>query len=99
MTIRREDVERIAELARLEVPESRMERMAAELSAVLDFVTALNRLDLAGYTPTGFAPAGVPLREDEVNGRRLSTEDALAMAPQTEGGFFLVPPVVENLNP
>jgi len=99
MTIRREDVERIAELARLEVPESGMERMAAELSAVLDFVTALNRLDLKGYTPTGFAPAAGPLREDEVNGRRLSTEDALAMAPQTEGGFFLVPPVVENLNP
>jgi aspartyl-tRNA(Asn)/glutamyl-tRNA(Gln) amidotransferase subunit C len=99
MTIRREDVERIAELARLEVPESRMERMAAELSAVLDFVTALNRLDLAGYTPTSFAPAGSPLRADEPNGRRLSTEDALAMAPEAEEGFFLVPPVVENLNP
>src|SRR5882762_6774670 len=98
MTIRREDVERIAELARLEVPESRMERMAAELSAVLDFVTALNRLDLGGCTPTSFAPAGVPLRADEPNGRRLPTEDALAMAPATEDGFFLVPPVVENLN-
>jgi aspartyl-tRNA(Asn)/glutamyl-tRNA(Gln) amidotransferase subunit C len=99
MTIRREDVERIAELARLEVPESRMERMAAELSAVLDYVGALNRLDLEGYTPTSFAPDGVPLRADEPNGRRLSTEDALAMAPETEDGFFLVPPVVENLNP
>jgi len=99
MTIRREDVERIAELARLEVPESRMERMAAELSAVLDFVTALNRLDLEGQTPTSFAPAGSPLRADEPNGRRLGTEDALAMAPEAEEGFFLVPPVVENLNP
>ena len=99
MTIRREDVERIAELARLEIPESGMERMAAELSAVLDFVGALNRLDLASHSPTSFAPAGAPLRADEPNGRRLKTEDALAMAPEAEDGFFLVPPVVENLNP
>ena len=99
MTIRRDDVERIAELARLEVPESRMERMAAELSAVLEFVTALNRLDLEGQTPTSFAPVGVPLRADEPNGQRLSTEDALAMAPEAEDGFFLGPPIVENLNP
>lgn len=99
MTISREDVERIAELARLEIPESGMERMAAELSAVLDFVGALNRLDLAGHSPTSFAPAGAPLRADEPNGRRLETRDALAMAPEAEDGFFLVPPVVENLNP
>jgi len=97
--IRREEVERIAELARLEIPEARLGRMAAELSAVLDFVGALNRLDLAAYEPTGFAPEGVPLRADEADGRRLSNEQALAMAPETEGGFFLVPPIVENLNP
>lgn len=99
MTIRREDVERIAELARLEIPEAGMERIAAELSAVLDFVGALNRLDLAGLAPTSLAPDGVPLREDEPDGRRLATEDAMAMAPEAEDGFFLVPPVVENLNP
>ncbi len=99
MTIKREDVERIAELARLEIPESGMERMAAELSAVLDFVGALNRLDLQGHQPTSFAPTGAPLRADEPNGRRLAPEDALAMAPEAEDGFFLVPPVGENLNP
>jgi aspartyl-tRNA(Asn)/glutamyl-tRNA(Gln) amidotransferase subunit C len=99
MTIRREEVERIAELARLEIPESGMERMAAELSAVLDFVKALDRLDLTGRSPLSFAPAGAPLRADEPNGRRLEPEDALAMAPEAEAGCFLVPPVVENLNP
>ena len=97
--IRREEVERIAELARLEIPEARMDRMAAELSAVLEFVGALNRLDLAGREPTTFAPTGRPLRADEVDDRCLSTEDALAMAPEAEDGFFLVPPIVENLNP
>jgi aspartyl-tRNA(Asn)/glutamyl-tRNA(Gln) amidotransferase subunit C len=76
-----------------------MERMAAELSAVLDFARALDKLDLAGKEPVSFAPAEAPLREDHVNGRRLGTEAALAMAPQAEDGFFLVPPIVENVNP
>lgn len=99
MAIRREDVERIAELARLEIPEARMERMAAELSAVLDFVKALERLDLAGVGPTSFAPGDAALRDDAPNGRRLETEQALAAAPQGEPGFFLVPPIVESVEP
>jgi len=97
--IQREDVERIAELARLEIPAARLERVAAELSAVLDFVGALARLDLQGAEPSHFAPVPGALREDVTDGRRLTAEQALAMAPEAEGGFFLVPPVVENLNP
>lgn len=99
MTIRREEVEAIAELARLEIPAERMERMASELSAVLAFAEAIRRLDVAGAEPSTFAPAGAPLRDDRVDGRRLSSEDALAMAPEAEDGFFLVPPIVENVNP
>ena len=48
---------------------------------------------------TGFAPGAAPLREDELDGRRLTPEQALAAAPEGEDGFFLVPPIVENLNP
>src|SRR5262245_3014285 len=71
MAITRDEVRRIAELARLEIPEARLERMAAELSQVLDFAATLNRLDLQGLEPSQFAPAGAPLREDTINGRRL----------------------------
>src|SRR5262245_47091379 len=97
MSIGRDEVKRIAELARLELPESALERMASDLSAVLDFVTALRRLELEGVEPTVFAPAHAALREDRVDGRRLDTEDALAMAPESEDGFFIVPPIVEYL--
>ena len=99
MPISREEVRRIAELARLEIPDSRIERTAAELSAVLDFAATLNRLDLAGCEPSDLAPADAPLREDVVNGRRLTTEAALAASPARDGAFFQVPPIVENLNP
>ena len=99
MSIQRDDVRRIAELARLEIPEDRIERVAAELSAVLDFAGALQRLDLAGCEPSTFAPPETPLRDDAVDARRLGAETAMASAPESEHGFFLVPPVVENLNP
>ena len=99
MKIDRAEVRRIAELARLELDEADENRMAAELSAVLEFVATLDQLDLAGCEPTVFAPAAAPLREDRPNGRRLATEAATAAAPDAEAGFFLVPPIVENLNP
>ena len=99
MSISRDEVKRIAELARLEIPEAKLDRTAAELSKVLDFAATLNRLDLEGLEPSTFAPADTPLRADAVNGRRLTPEAALEMAPEREHGFFRVPPIVENVNP
>ena len=99
MALTPEEVRRVAELARLAIPAEREERMAGELSAVLDFVATLDNLDLAGCEPTSFASPETPLREDKPDGRRLANDDALAMAPSREHGFFLVPPIVENVNP
>jgi aspartyl-tRNA(Asn)/glutamyl-tRNA(Gln) amidotransferase subunit C len=99
MSISRDEVRRIAELARLEIPEEGIDRMARELSAVLDYAASLEQLDLDGCEPTAFAPVEAPLREDGLDERRLTPELALAAAPEGEAGFFLVPPIVENLNP
>jgi len=99
MSIDRDDVTRIAELARLEIPENQIERLAGQLSQVLDFAATLHKLDLEGCEPTVFAPTDAPLRADEPDGRRLTPARALAAAPESEDGFFLVPPIVENVNP
>ncbi|HVP13895.1 MAG TPA: Asp-tRNA(Asn)/Glu-tRNA(Gln) amidotransferase subunit GatC [Terriglobales bacterium] len=99
MRIRPEEVRRVAELARLEVRDEDLEHRAVELSAVLEYVEALRRLDLAGWEPLSFASPDAPLREDRPDGRRLSAREALAMAPESDGRFFTVPPVVENVEP
>ncbi|HEY3216217.1 MAG TPA: Asp-tRNA(Asn)/Glu-tRNA(Gln) amidotransferase subunit GatC [Candidatus Eisenbacteria bacterium] len=99
MPISRDEVTRIAHLARLRIEEADLDRTAGELSAVLDFAAALDRLDLEGCEPTSFAPADAALRDDVPDGRRLSADAALAASPDRERDFFLVPPVVENLNP
>ena len=99
MSLSRDEVVRIADLARLAIREEDLDRTAQELSAVLDFAAALNQLDLEGCEPTSFAPTETAPRDDVPDHRRLPTEAALAAAPERERDFFLVPPVVENLNP
>jgi aspartyl-tRNA(Asn)/glutamyl-tRNA(Gln) amidotransferase subunit C len=94
-----DEVRRVAELARLEIPDRDLARTATELSAVLEFVAALRRLDLSGCEPMSFAPAEACLRADALDARRLTAEQATAAAPASEDGFFLVPPIVENLQP
>lgn len=99
MAIDPQEVRRIAELARLAIPEDSVARVAGQLSGVLEFVATLDSMDLAGCEPSVFAPASSALRPDEPDGRTLAPETAVAAAPETEYDFFLVPPVLENLEP
>jgi aspartyl-tRNA(Asn)/glutamyl-tRNA(Gln) amidotransferase subunit C len=99
MAIRPDDVERIGELARLEIAPADRDRLARELSKVLDFVAALDRLDLSAVASDEATPDDRALREDHANGRRLSSDAALEAAPARAGDFFLTPPIVENLEP
>ena len=99
MAIQRDEVRRIAGLARLEIRDEDLDRIAAELSAVLDYAAALKRLDLAGCEALSFAPFAAALRADGPDGQHLTAQQALAMAPEAEGGFFMVPPVLEGQDP
>lgn len=99
MPIDEREVRRVAALARLELADGDVERVAAQLSGVLGFAAALDELDLAGCEPTVLAPADAPLREDAPDGRTLGPEDVLPGAPESREGCFVVPPIVENLNP
>ena len=99
MAIDRAEAARIAELARLHVPESELDRVAVELSKVLEFAATLDQLELGDEPLTAFAPPQAALRNDAPDGRTLDADTALANAPEAEAGFFLLPPVVEDLEP
>src|SRR5215831_10994376 len=99
MAIDRADAARIAELARLELPAHELDRVALQLSKVLEFAATLDQLELGDEPITALAPPEAALRNDAPDGRTLDPETAVANAPESEGGFFLVPPVVEDLEP
>jgi aspartyl-tRNA(Asn)/glutamyl-tRNA(Gln) amidotransferase subunit C len=97
MGIRPEEVRRVAELARLELRDDELERVAAELTAVLEYAAAIRRLEFEPDAAVA-VPAGSALREDEP-APPLTADAALAMAPESEAGFFVVPAFVENVEP
>jgi aspartyl-tRNA(Asn)/glutamyl-tRNA(Gln) amidotransferase subunit C len=94
LAITREEVRRVARLANLEFPPEEYERFAGQLSAILEHVAHLDRLDTSGIEATSHLETGShALREDRRRGE-IPTEEALANAPESERGLFKVPKVI-----
>jgi aspartyl-tRNA(Asn)/glutamyl-tRNA(Gln) amidotransferase subunit C len=89
----RSQVLHVARLARLELSETEVQRMAGELSKVLDHIEKIRELDLEGVPATSHVVELVNvLREDEPR-PCLPVEVALASAPEPlEGGFGVPSP-------
>jgi aspartyl-tRNA(Asn)/glutamyl-tRNA(Gln) amidotransferase subunit C len=89
--IDRDQVLHVARLARLELSDAEVERMAGELSGILDHVDRISTLDLETIEPTSHVVAlENVLRADEPE-PSLTPEQALAPAPDPADGAFRVP--------
>jgi len=91
--IDRDQVLHVARLARLRLDDAEVERMAAELSGILDHIERIGELDLTGVPPTSHVvEVANALREDEPR-PSLDREVALSQAPaRTEDGFLVPSP-------
>lgn len=97
MQFSREDVRKIAVLARLELTDAQVDAYADQLGRILTHVDKLGELDTEGVEPTSHSLRLVNvLREDEVR-PSLPNEAALANAPDREGGCFKVPPIIQEM--
>ncbi|MBW2316279.1 MAG: Asp-tRNA(Asn)/Glu-tRNA(Gln) amidotransferase subunit GatC [Deltaproteobacteria bacterium] len=94
--ISREEVARIAQLARLSLSEDEADAMAADLDTILGYVQKLQALDTEGVEPTAHVlPMATPFRADEPR-PSLPPEAALRNAPESQGSAFVVPPVMDG---
>jgi aspartyl-tRNA(Asn)/glutamyl-tRNA(Gln) amidotransferase subunit C len=96
-----EDVERVAELAHLELTPEETPRMLSDLNAILDQVAELNELDTAGVMPLAqvselLDAAGAGVLRGDVLRASLDRATVLAQAPETDQVFFKVPKVIER---
>ena len=95
----REQVIHVARLARLALSEEELERMAGELSKVLDHIEKIRELDLDGVEPTSHVVDVVnALRPDEPE-PSLPRDLVLAAAPEPVAGGFGVPSPVAGADP
>ncbi len=95
MSIDKKTVEKIANLARIEVSEKELETTAGELNNILDWVEQLSEVDTDGVEAmTSVVETSLPRRDDVVTDGGYR-DQVLKNAPQAEHGFFAVPKVIE----
>ena len=104
-----EEVERVAELANLDLEPEEKPRMQRDLNAILEYVAQLNELDTAGVEPmaqigellserqaaAADAGDGASLRVDSLR-PSLDRVTVMQQSPETDGAFFKTPKVVER---
>ena len=94
--ITREDVEHVAELARIELTAAEKEQFIVQLNSILTYVEKLSELNTAGVEPTSHVLLMSNIfRDDEVR-PSLDRDRVLQNAPQESHFFFKVPRIIEE---
>jgi aspartyl-tRNA(Asn)/glutamyl-tRNA(Gln) amidotransferase subunit C len=95
MSLDREQVRRIAHLARLHITGQEADAYAETLSRILGLIEQMNAVDTAGVEPMAHPnDSGLRLREDAV-AETNQREKFQNIAPAVEAGLYLVPKVIE----
>ncbi len=96
MSLTKQDVEKIAHLARLELSAEQLAAFQTQLSAVLDYADMLTELDLDGIEPTAHAiPRKNVMRPDVVE-PGLTVEEVLQNAQHTAENQFMIQSVLDD---
>jgi aspartyl-tRNA(Asn)/glutamyl-tRNA(Gln) amidotransferase subunit C len=95
MALTAEQVRWVAHLARLELSDLQLETMTRQLSAIVEYVNQLEKVNTDGVEPLAHAlPVQNVFRDDEP-APSLPVADALANAPDRRGDFYGVPAVLD----
>ena len=94
-SLTRQDVQRIADLARLELTDEELDLFTRQLGDILTYVEQIRDLDTTGVAPTSQV-LNRPVDRDDVVAGTLSRQDLLGNAPDAalEAGLFKVPRVI-----
>ena len=95
MAITREEVRRIAALARLHLEPAEEERLTADLDHILEAFARLSTLDTSAVAPTAQVEEDRTAFRDDVVANPPASEALLANAPARDGRFFRVPKIIE----
>ncbi len=95
MKLTHDDVRKVARLARLELEDTEIESLSADLSAILGYIEKLAELGTDNVEPTAsVVTMQAALRADAVTNTR-NPEKTVANAPATRNHYFVVPRIIE----
>ena len=95
MSLDKNDVNKVADLARLHIHPSQLDRYADSLTDILALVDQMNPIDTQGVTPMAHPQHAVQRLRDDVVTESDQRESFQQQAPAVENGLYLVPKVVE----
>ena len=91
------DIKHIAQLARLDLSETEINRFQGEIEAILSYARLLSDVDLTNVEPTAHATSIYNIFRDDVIGSTLDRNDVLANAPEVlDDEHIKVPVVIGN---
>ena len=91
-----DDVRKVAQLARLALPEEKIATYTGQLERILEYVAHLEAVDTEGVAPTTRAVEVVNVTRDDVVNPTDVREELLNEAPQREGDFIRVPKILAD---
>ncbi len=92
--ITRQEVRRVADLARLDLSESEEEKITGQMNGILAYMEKLNELDTTDVAPTTHAIQLQNVFRPDVVHESLNRGESLANAPETDGVNFVAPKVI-----
>lgn len=96
MIIDKDTVEKVANLARLELAEDEKEAMIKDMNKILDFMAKLNELDTTGVEPLVYMTNEINVLREDVVKQQITTAEALQNAPKHTDDYILVAKVIEK---
>jgi len=95
MEIDREVIEHVADLARLELDRAEIDAFTRQIGEIIRYVDKLNSLDTSTVEPTSHVMHNRNVFRDDVPAGSLPRDEVLANAPESTGGFYRVPSIIE----
>jgi len=96
MTIDKQTINKVADLARIAVADNEVEALTADMNKILTFMEKLNELDTTGVQPLVYMNEEENVWREDVVKQEISVEDGLKNSAMHNDHYFFVPKIIEK---
>ncbi len=96
MIIDKKTINKVADLAKIEIKETETDALIADMNKILTFMEKLNELDTQNVKPLVYMNEGVNNWREDVVKQEITTTEGLKNSAKHNEEFFLVPKIIEK---
>ena len=94
--ISREEVSKVAELAKLKLNEEQLKNHATQIEKILEYINQLEKIDTTNVPCTTRAIEVTNVVRSDINEKYKNRDEILDLAPSREDDFFKVPKIIKD---